>query len=254
MLTGFRPLPPPGFASLGDVVVDGVAHPSMTRCVEDLEYVCAKPVDYKLVFQSTKRQLQAAFWLPVPPSEDYVSCGLVSTSSSNVKPSLDLVLCLSKNQCEAVSPSDVTSLTKESSLIIINVSKNDTREMCMWRVPGGFGTFCMSKADLPNDIYRGPVLFVLPSISSLDFSEEGSRMTSFAYEKPKSILKFSASLDLVTLTVAAPQRIVANDADATDDTPVDVEESSYQNNGGIMHQNVPVFAISLPRTELVSNM
>ena len=253
MLTGFRPLPPPGFASLGDVVVDGVAHPSMTRCVEDLEYVCAKPVDYKLVFQSTKRQLQAAFWLPVPPSEDYVSCGLVSTSSANVKPSLDLVRCLSKTHCEAVSPIDVTSLTKESSLIIINDSKNDTREMCMWRVPGGFGTFCMSKADLPNDIYRGPVLFVLPSISSLDFSEEGSRMTSFAYEKPKSILKFSASLDLVTLTVAAPQRIVANDADATDDTPVDVEESSYQNNGGIMHQNVPVFAISLTRTELVSN-
>ena len=66
-------------------------------------------------------------------------------------------------------------------------------------------------------------------------------------------MKFSASLDLVTLTVAAPQRIVANDADATDDTPVDVEESSYQNNGGIMHQNVPVFAISLTRTELVSN-
>ena len=39
MLTGFRPLPPPGFASLGDVVVDGVAHPSMTRCVEDLSLI-----------------------------------------------------------------------------------------------------------------------------------------------------------------------------------------------------------------------
>ena len=75
---------------------------------------------------------------------------------------------------------DVTLLTKESSLIIFHGGKSSTSEMCMWRVPGGFGTFCISKADLPNDIYRGPTLFVLPSISSLDFSDEGSMITSFA--------------------------------------------------------------------------
>ena len=254
MLTGFRPLPPPGFASLGDVVVDGVAHPSMTRCVEDLEYVCVKPIDFELVFQSTKKQLQAAFWRPVSPSEDYVSCGLVSTSSANVKPPLDSVRCLSRTHCEAVSPMDVTALTKDSSLLIINGGKSGTSEMCMWRVPGGFGTFCLSEAEMPNDIYKGPTLFVLPSISTLDFCDEGSSINSFAYEKPKPIVKLSASLGLVTLTVAAPQRIVANDADANEDASVDVEDdSSYQENASIMHQNVPVFAISLMRTELVAN-
>ena len=255
MLTGFRPLPPPGFASLGDVVVDGVAHPSMTRCVEDLEYVCVKPIDFELVFQSSKKQLQAAFWRPVSPSEDYVSCGLVSTSSANVKPSLDSVRCLSRTHCGAVAPMDVTLLTKESSLLIIHGGKSSTSEMCMWRVPGGFGTFCISKADMPNDIYKGPTLFVLPSISSLDFSDEGSRITSFAYEKPKPIVKISASVGLVTVTVAAPQRIVANDADAKEDTPMDVgDDSSYRESAGIMHQNVPVFAISLMRTEIVTNV
>ena len=69
------------------------------------------------------------------------------------------------------------------------------------------------------------------------------------------IVKISASVGLVTLTVAAPQRIVANDADAKDDTPVDVENDFLiRENGGIMHQNVPVFAISLMRTELVTNV
>jgi len=254
ILTGYRPLPPSGFASLGDVVVDGVAHPSMTRCVEDLDHVCVKPVDFELVFESTKQSLKAAFWRPISPSKDYVSCGLVSTISVLVKPALDSVRCLSKTHCEAVEATEVTSLTKESSLIIINGSQGSVYEMCMWRTPGGFGLFCLSKAQMPNDIYNGPTLFVLPSISSLRF-DDASEVVSFGFEKPKPIVKFFASIELVTLTVAAQQRIVGKSGTADEEIAEgdkDDEEDTYHARG-IMDKNVPVFAISLMRTEVVAN-
>jgi hypothetical protein len=201
--------------------------------VEDLDHVCVKPVDFELVFESTKQSLKAAFWRPISPSKDYVSCGLVSTISALVKPALDSVRCLSKTHCEAVEATEVTSLTKESSLIIINGSQGSVYEMCMWRTPGGFGLFCLSKAQMPNDIYNGPTLFVLPSISSLRF-DDASEVVSFGFEKPKPIVKFFASIELVTLTVAAQQRIVGKSGTADEEIAEgdkDDEEDTYHSRG-----------------------
>jgi hypothetical protein len=127
-------------------------------------------------------------------------------------------------------------------------------EMCMWRTPGGFGLFCLSKAQMPNDIYNGPTLFVLPSISSLRF-DDASEVVSFGFEKPKPIVKFFASIELVTLTVAAQQRIVGKSGTADEEIAEgdkDDEEDTYHSRG-IMDKNVPVFAISLMRTEVVAN-
>jgi hypothetical protein len=68
-------------------------------------------------------------------------------------------------------------------------------------------------------------------------------------------VKFFASIELVTLTVAAQQRIVGKSGTADEEIAEgdkDDEEDTYHSRG-IMDKNVPVFAISLMRTEVVAN-
>lgn len=100
-LSLWRPLPPPGYVSLGDCAVDGNKTPQ--RCLsvrDDHDGALAVPLDFDPVFKDSGSRSKRpeskdgtlAIWAPVPPP-GYVALGFVATPN-HLKPSVEIVRCV----------------------------------------------------------------------------------------------------------------------------------------------------------------
>jgi len=95
----WRPLPPPGFVSLGDVAVAGHEAPGFAaRAVRDVPGLTAAPVGYERIWddEGSLGANDVALWSPIAPL-GYECVGTVAHSLYDVEPSPQTIRCVHRD-------------------------------------------------------------------------------------------------------------------------------------------------------------
>ncbi|CAN8243432.1 unnamed protein product, partial [Cochlearia groenlandica] len=142
----WRPVPRPGFAVLGDSIIEGLESPSLGILFKaDDSDIAAQPVKFTKVAHIVGKGLDEAFcWFPVPPT-GYVSLGCVLTKFDEA-PRVDSFCC---PRIDLVNQANIYDTSVSRSL-----SSKSSQCWSFWKVDNQACTFLAS-----SDLKRPPSRF-----------------------------------------------------------------------------------------------
>ncbi|CAM6102066.1 unnamed protein product [Calypogeia fissa] len=147
----WRPKPPPGYAVLGDCLVEGLEPPSFGVALrEDETGTLVKPTKYLQRMNTSGKGLEDVYiWFPVAPN-GYVAMGCIATKTQQMPP-LDQVRCIRNDHVTQVnfSKKPLWSMSTEKNVNMVwNIAVSRVNYNCsLWKVDNQAHTF-IARPDL----------------------------------------------------------------------------------------------------------
>lgn len=155
VISVWRPLPPEGYANLGDLVYAQRVKPPgsipITYVYDDPAY-CKKPVDYQRVWvdKGSHASEDSAIWLPLSGDSNYVALGHVFSWDRNNKPPVDACRVVHINYASRTDP----------KINMWNINADVQAALC--KNPH-LHTFFVSTGSLSCDNYPAPPYAFMPA-------------------------------------------------------------------------------------------
>ncbi|KAL2613699.1 hypothetical protein R1flu_025391 [Riccia fluitans] len=147
----WRPIPPPGYAIIGDCLVEGLEPPTFGITLrEGNSGSLARPVKYLQRMHTSGKGFEDVYiWFPVAPT-GYVAMGCIATKSRTM-PSTDLIRCVRTDNVMQInfSKKPLWSLsTEKGATSVWNLGANRGGYSCsLWKVENQANTF-IARPDL----------------------------------------------------------------------------------------------------------
>ncbi|KAH9312827.1 hypothetical protein KI387_027862 [Taxus chinensis] len=169
----WRPIPPPGYASIGDSIVEGLDPPGLGVVLRDDSECLEKPTSFKALQMSGKGGDDFFIWIPTAPP-GYVCLGCVASRLGATPPTVDSF------RCVRVDLVNQANMSKKAIWSMPGLK--GSRECSLWRVENQASTF-IARPDLKRP----------PSRLAYGLVDAG---------KAKSREKFSAEVKIGCLSVS----------------------------------------------------
>ncbi|PTQ34792.1 hypothetical protein MARPO_0076s0036 [Marchantia polymorpha] len=209
----WRSIPPPGYAVIGDCLVEGLEPPSFGIALrEDDSGILARPTKYLQRMHTSGKGFEDVYiWFPVAPT-GYVAMGCIATKTQNM-PSTDLVRCVRTDSVTQMnfSKKPLWSLSTEKNVNLVwNIGANRGGYQCsLWKVDNQAHTF-IARPDLKRPPAR--MAYSIPDIGkkklrdNLTAEVKIGRLSATVYDDLSGLMTPVIDMTVTNINLAAHGR------------------------------------------------